>query len=66
MDRLLMAASGALSMADTLLERESFEAQMRKEGVENFSRRPSGRYENMVLEWTWLGWRARARAGAPT
>ncbi|MBD8531460.1 MULTISPECIES: hypothetical protein [unclassified Massilia] len=55
--------SGALDMAATLQEREHFEAQMRTEGVENFMRRPSGRYDNMVLEWHWLGWRGRARAG---
>lgn len=44
-------------------EREGFEAQMRVEGVTDFTRRPSGRYEHMVLEWHWLGWRARARTG---
>lgn len=45
-------------------EREGFEAQMRAEGVTDFTRRPSGRYEHMVLEWHWLGWRARAKVGA--
>lgn len=48
------------------MEREGFEANMRAEGVENLTRRPSGRYDNMVLEWHWLGWRGRARAGAPS
>jgi len=55
-----------LDLAATLRERESFEAEMRKDGSENFDRRPSGRYDNMVLEWHWLGWRGRARTGDPS
>jgi len=55
-----------LDLAATLEERERFEAQMLAEGVTNFTRRPSGRYDHMVLEWIWLGWRGRARAGAPS
>lgn len=57
-------AARELDLAATLRERERFEAHMRAEGVANFTRRPSGRYDNMVLEWHWLGWRGRARAGA--
>lgn len=55
-----------LDLATTLQERERFEAQMRAEGVANFTRRSSGRYDHMVLEWVWLGWRGRARAGDPS
>ena len=60
------AANRPLDLAATLRERQDFEAHMRAEGVENFARRQSGRYDNMVLEWHWLGWRGRARAGDPS
>ena len=60
------AANRPLDLAATLRERQGFETHMRAEGVENFARRESGRYDNMVLEWYWLGWRGRARAGEPS
>ena len=59
-------ANRHLDLAATLRERQAFEKHMRAEGVENFARRESGRYDNMVLEWHWLGWRGRARAGDPS
>jgi hypothetical protein len=51
-----------LSVEKDAQERLGFEKKMREEGVKDFTRRQSGRYENMVLEWHWLGWRARAFA----
>jgi hypothetical protein len=45
-------------------ERSYFERQMGGQGVKDFTRRPGGRYENMVLEWYWEGWCAHARATA--
>ncbi|MGJ9420437.1 hypothetical protein ACHAC9_22175 [Massilia sp. CMS3.1] len=44
--------------------RHLFEEEMRADGVTNFERTALGRYSNMVLEWTWLGWRGAVRTGA--
>ena len=53
-----------LTMIDETKVRQLFEASMREDGVTNFQRTPLGRYDNMVLEWTWLGWRIAVRTGA--
>ena len=62
--RCASSCHASLSAGVQIQERAEFEKAMHYEGVADFARRPSGRYENMVLEWHWLGWRARARAQA--
>jgi hypothetical protein len=59
-DRSYIEPVAELSVEQDAQERIGFEKKMREEGVKDFTRRQSGRYDNMVLEWHWLGWRARA------
>lgn len=58
-----LAVAHELDADDEAAARWKFEAAMRAEGVSDFTRRPSGRYHHMVLEWHWLGWRGAVRAG---